>query len=521
MNKLLVFLTLMLPLNLWGEEIILPKLNSLDVSTASLVPVSRSGSVNFQGLSVVHQETLAKGLNQWIGKPLTTKSLDDLTEAILQHYEENDRPMNDVTVPPQEGHQGHLRINVTEGRVGSVGVSRTQFFNNDLLRKSVDLNSGDLLQTSAINAHLDWLSRNPFRRASLLVSPGENVSADLLFEIQEAKPWQFYTGYDNTGVEAVGRNRWSAGFIWGNAFDLDHLLSYRLTTGDSPDDFTAHSLSWEIPLHQQHRWINFSASYADVRARDQFAGLATQADSTSWQLALAYGMTLPRFHDWKQELRLGLEVKRADNFVLLGETSIPDSTIDIIQARADWSARGSLWGGQAQATASVIFSPGDIGSGNSSEAFSSYRTSADPTYFYTKLTGRWEKDIRQDWSLHLRGELQLASGALVPTEQLGLGGTRTIRGYAEQSFLADSGYALSAELHTPAWSLGRESKLHALTFLDHGWGWREDDHSAPFTSLGLGLRLKHQDHLTTRLDLGQSLTGSKETTVHAGISISF
>ena len=521
MNKLLALLTLFLPLNLLGEEIILPKLNSLEVSSGARTPVYRSGSVSIRGLSVARQEALAKDLNKWIGTPLTTTTLDSLTEAILQHYEDNDRPMNDITVPPQDGHEGKLVINVTEGRVGSVGVSRTKYFNNNLLRNSVDLQQGELLQSSSINAHVDWLSRNPFRNASLLVSHGENVSADLLLEIKETEPWQFYTEYKNSGVEEVGRNRWSVGFIWGNAFDLDQLLSYRLITGDSIDDFTAHSFSWEIPLHQNHSWINFSAGYADVSARDEFAGVATKSDSTSWQATLTYGTTLPRVGDWKQEARLGLEVKRADNFVLFGETTIPDSTIDIVQLRADWPARGSLWGGKAQTTASVIFSPGNIGSGNSEEAFAAYRPSADPTYFYTRLTGHWEKDLPKDWRLHLRGEAQLASGALVPTEQLGLGGHRTIRGYEEQSYLADSGYALSVELHTPAWSLGKESKLHALTFLDHGWGWREDDDSSSFTSIGLGLRFKFRNQLSARLDLAQSITDSKESAIHARINFSF
>ena len=521
MNKLLALLILFPPFSLWGEEIILPKLKSLEISSGSTTPVHRSGPVSLQGLSVAGQESLASQLGNWIGNPLTATSLDSLTEAILQHYEDNDRPMNDIMVPPQDGTDGHLTIQVTEGRVGSVGVSRTRFFNNDLLRNSVDLNSGDLLQSSSINAHVDWLSRNPFRKASLLVSPGENVSADLLFEIREKDPLQFYTEYKNSGVEEVGRNRWSAGLIWGNAFDLDQLLSYRLIIGDSPDDFTAHTFSWEIPLHQHHSWINFSAAYADVSAKDQYAGIATESDSTSWQVTMAYGTILPRIDDWKQEVNFGVEVKSADNFVLFGETTIPDSTIDIIQARADWSAQGSLWGGNARATASVIFSPGDIGSGNSEEAFAAYRPSADPTYFYTRLTGRWEKALPKDWQLHLRGEAQIASGALVPTEQLGLGGSRTIRGYEEQSYLADSGYALSAELHTPAWTFGKDSKLHALTFFDHGWGWREDDDSSSFNSVGLGLRFKYQDLISARLDLAQSISNSKESAIHAGVGFSF
>ena len=38
------------------------------------------------------------------------------------------------------------------------------------------------------------------------------TSADLLLRIDEQRPWRIYTGYDNSGSESVGEDRWFTGF---------------------------------------------------------------------------------------------------------------------------------------------------------------------------------------------------------------------------------------------------------------------------------------------------------------------
>jgi hemolysin activation/secretion protein len=220
-----------------------------------------------------------------------------------------------------------------------------------------------------------------------------------------------------------------------------------------------------------------------------------------------------------------MELKRADNFVLFGEETIPETSVDLFQVRADWFGRGPLWSGQATAYASLVFSPGGIGAYNSREDFALFRNDSDPTYLYARLGGQWERPLANDWALNLRGTAQLASGALIPTEQLGLGGHDTIRGYEERILLADSGYSFSTEIHTPSFHFGNglleNSSLHALAFLDHGLGWREGEGTQSLTSLGLGLRLQVDDTATIRLDFGQALTSSNDLAVHGGLFFSF
>jgi len=215
-----------------------------------------------------------------------------------------------------------------------------------------------------------------------------------------------------------------------------------------------------------------------------------------------------------------MQFKRADNFVLFGDDVIPKTTVDLFQFQATWNGNGPLWAGNAKAYANLVFSPGHIGGNNGTDEFSAFRFDADPTYAYLRLGGSWERTIPKDWEVHLRATAQLASGALLPTEQLGLGGQRTVRGYEELIYLADNGYALSAEIHTPNLTFG-ETTLSAHAFLDHGLGWREHEDSQTLTSLGLGLSLTHSHVLSANLSAGQALTSPNDITVHAGILMSF
>jgi hemolysin activation/secretion protein len=481
-----------------------------------------TGGVTLQGMSVAALDELARELAGWIGRPLTEAGLDRLTEVILRHHEDHDRPMTDVWVPPQAGEGGRLNLEVAEGRIGAVELTTLTRFNEEVVRKGLHLREGDLLTGTALQADLDWLSRNPFRRAELFVAPGDGVTADLIVQVDEQRPWRVYAGYDNTGAESVGEHRWFTGFNLGNAFGLDHVLGYQFTTGETLDALQAHSMTWEIPLHRLQHFVRLTGAWAEASAVDTQAGLAVNSDGTSWLAGALYGRPLPRFGSWRQEIRGGFEFKRADNFVLFGETSLPRTAVDVVQFRAEWQAKGPLWGGAADLRADLVASPGGMTARNDRAEFEAFRPGADPSYAYGRVEGSWLRPLPKSWSWRTQATAQLASGALLPTEQLGLGGSATVRGYDERILLADSGYAISTELRTPAWSPGREGVLlQGLLFLDHGRGWREDEGSQTLTSVGIGTRIALGTFGTARLDVGWGLRDGDGAKVHGGVMFSF
>ena len=519
------------------SEVLIARLESIRLTGREEAEEKRhvgadGGWVVTQGLTV-DEEDVAEAILPFVGHRLTARGLDRLIETLLRHYEANDRPVTDIFAPDQALDRGAIELVVIDGVVGTIGLESGGVFNDELLAGAVRLRGGDVLRTSELQRHLDWFNRNPFRPATLYAAPGAGEGeANMVFAFGERRPWRVYVGYENTGAEAAGDSRYLAGINWGNAFDLDHSLNYQFTTSDSLKELSAHALSWDIPIHSRHHFARLSAGWAEISTQSRSSGILVDTSGTSWQLGGAYGMQLTRWNDFKQEVSVGVEYKSSDNFLVFGGTNAhPGAVVEVLQFRADYQASRQFGReGGLQLSASLIASPGGLSGLNSDQDFERFRPGAEASYLYGRAKAVWVRRLPDSWTLRASGQLQLSSGALLPTEQLGLGGHATVRGFEEREFLADHGYVLSTELRAPSLRIplgeGHPVQVQFLGFLDHAGGWRrgtgpgQDGHRS-FTSMGAGLRAQFGRYLNLRADVGVPLDRGDAVRGHVGVTSSF
>jgi len=514
-----------------GGGIIAARLDRIRLEGGAGRPQAMAEGVLMTALTVDGRDVLAGRLAEFLGKPLTTDGMDRIITVILRHYETHDRPVVDVWAPRQSLADGDLTLEVIEGTVGAIGIETVGIFDDRRLGRGIRLGHGDLLRSSDLQAHLDWFNRNPFRPAALYAAPGEFPGeADLIFSFASRRPWRIYAGYENTGAEVAGGNRYFAGLNWGNAFGLDQMLSYQFTVGDALDELQAHSLVWEIPLHPWHQFVRLRGGWAGLSTETRSRGVPVESDGTNWMLGASHGWQLPRRAGLRHEIMVGAEFKAADNFLVFGGTEQPGSVVEVLQFRADYLAERRFERGAIEFEASLVASPGGLTGRNNDEDFEAFRHGAGAAYLYGRARAVWVRQLPARWSLRLSGNLQLADDALLPTEQLGLGGYDAVRGYQERDYLADSGYALSAELRTPAYELplpgSSGARLQLLAFLDHGRGWRDEavdavDSRRTFLGTGTGARLRIGDTLSARADLGIPLREARGPRAHVGVTLSY
>jgi hemolysin activation/secretion protein len=493
--------------------------------------VTHVGEVRGQGLTV-ELDGLGEALLSFLGRPLTENGLDRLLETVLRYYEAHDRPVTDAFAPVQDLKDGTLLLEVIEGRIGTLGIQSGDIFNDELLAGAVQLDAGDPLLSSDLQEHLDWFNRNPFRPAALYAAPGVGEGdADIVFAFTERRPWRGYAGYENSGAEAAGESRYLLGFNWGNAFGLDQVINYQFTMGGSLEELSAHALGWELPIHPWHHFVRLSGSFADLSTESRSAGMKVISQGTSWQLGGAYGIQLRRWKNFKQEVSFGAEFKSSDNFLVFGGGDAhPGSLVEVLQLRTDYRASRQFKSGALEVRASLVGSPGGLSGRNEDEDFARFRAGAESGYLYGRAQAIWVHRLPKGWSLRTRGQLQLASGSLLPTEQLALGGHTTVRGYEEREFLGDHGYGLSAEVRAPAIEVPigawLPTQVQLLSFLDHGTGWRDEtgvgeEASKSFTSLGMGARVQAGSAMSIRGDLGVPLEEGGGVRAHLGVTVSF
>ena len=162
-------------------------------------------------------------------------------------------------------------------------------------------------------------------------------------------------------------------------------------------------------------------------------------------------------------------------------------------------------------------------------------TAPDSRFLAWRGQAQWTRLLAPDSLLIVRSDLQLSASsaprsvrALVPLEQIGIGGVETVRGYRQDALLTDNGFLFSTELRLPILrTASRTGVLQLTPFVDVGAGWNRggnnNSSSNPLVGVGLGLLWRQGDNFSARLDWGipiVSVDSEKRTLQENGIYFS-
>ena len=472
------------------------------------------------GISLLKQEKFQEKLQPYFGRPATLSVLDKVCRDVIEYYRQEGFPVVNVVVPRQTVREGAIQFLVTEARVGKVIVEGARWFDPDRMKGEVSLREGDKVDATQLQEDIRWLNNNPFRQANLAFQPGEDSgTTDVIVEVNDRMPLRFFFTYDNYGIDLTGKNRLSTGFNFGNLFNLGQQANFQYTTSTENifNNLSAYSGSWIVPFP----WRNYMTIFGSYSGAN---GINPQTSanlvSSSWQISARYNAPLPMLGAYAHELYGGLDYKQASNSLLIFNIQAPDGggigSYSIFQLTAGYS--GSLPDviGSTSFELGGFYSPGGVGGLNDSSNFNQIISGANPDYGYGRLTVTRGFTLPLDFSIRAEFNGQLASTALMPTEQFGLGGYNTVRGYDERVSNGDNAWVTNLEFWTPPGSLFKifdnqsvEDRLQFLAFWDYGFV----GYSQPMTgqydswlmSVGPGVRYNIDRYVSVQLDWGFQL----------------
>ena len=470
-------------------------------------------------LIVPAPEALSRRLEDLVGGGLDEAALLEVVDLILVHYDRHGYPVVGVDAPQQDFADGVLTLYVEIGRIGRVGVTRPRYGRDELIRRGLFLRDGEILERSDLDRQLDWFGRTAFRRPRLFVTPGEApATADILIGLEESRPWRASLGYENSGPDLAGRERLLVGFA--GMTPGEHVVAWQTVLGLPVSSLHAHSVSWEIPLHQWRQTLQLDAAYAEIENRTPSALGILNNEGSSWSLSLTHRSILPRLGRWRQQLVSGVEVKGTDQFVLFGGGGFAPGEVRMVHGKVSyglerrWDDAGLAFG------ASLIGSPGGVIPGNDDADFRAYDPMAGSEYVIGRLNGQGWWSPGGDWRIGLRGSAQWADSRLLPSEQFAAGGHRSVRGIGERAFIADGGWQASLELVSPEWSAGNWMRVRGIGFFDHAWLKNRGGPSSSVSGAGLGMRMRLTDYIDVRADHGWWLDGRGSRT-HFGVTMRY
>jgi len=491
--------------------------------------------------------TLAKSpdfdaaIQPYIGQPVTMQSLAELTRSIVAFFRDHDRPVVNVFVPEQSITSGFVQVVVVISRVEKVDATGAHWFSNPMLRAEVQLRPGDPISSSRLNSDLSWINRNPFLQSDVLMAPGDAPgTTDLLLRTQDRFPLRVYAGFEDSGNQYTGNDRILAGFNYGNLFGIGQQLSYQFTTGTDVNKFTAHSGTYVIPLPWRHQ-LTFFGSYSESATS---LGTDLSTSGVNWQISGRYEIPLPGTEHFTESVTGGFDFKRSNNNLIFGVATVSNVFTDVDQFVLGYQASGQDDYGSTSASATGFWSPGGISKYDDDTDYMGTRGGARTNYAYGQFTLNRVTRLPLDFTWTVRGEVQESDANLLPSEQLGLGGYATVRGYDERVVNGDNGFLLSTEVAAPPVSIAQifdiqkiKDQLQFLGFVDYGGTSLHQVTPADVNpnnnllGVGPGVRYIINPYISIRFDYGFQLidTGIADTgfesrhhsRAHLGVLVSY
>jgi hemolysin activation/secretion protein len=446
----------------------------------------------------------------YLNQPLDEETLSHLKATILSHYRDKHRRIVQVTIPEQEVTHGVVQLRIVEGRLGDVHIEGARWTNKSLLEKQFGIESGDPIDEGRILLSLNVMNRNPFHRVSAIYDPGKELSlTDVTLAVEDRRPFRVYAAGENNGIRFAGRQRWLAGLNWGNVFGLNHLFTYQYITANSLNRFQAHTVQYLAPLSNNHIlsvYGGYSYLHPEVSGGQSSNGYSGQA---SFRYSIPFAIGEGKSH----EFIFGGDYKTTNTVVEYLDVSFAPTTtkVNLTQLMAGYQFQ--YLGASAKFTAKgeLLGSPGSWLPDQSNARYNKLRAGATHRWLYGRALLDYIQTLPYSFTLNLHSLLQYATANLLPSEQLGIGGYDTVRGYEERLLSKESGALASLELRSPPLSIPNGTKLKGtllfLAFCDYGWGmnrtqigtWERFD---SLLSVGPGLRYQLADYLQVRADWG-------------------
>ncbi len=134
-------------------------------------------------------------------------------------------------------------------------------------------------------------------------------------------------------------------------------------------------------------------------------------------------------------------------------------------------------------------------------------TLPDSRFFSWQGQAQWVRILAADTVLLARLNTQLADRPLLSLEQFAVGGFGSVRGYRQDTVVADNGIFASLEFWLPMLrSRKTQTLIQLIPFLDVSKGWNSGGKPDPdpntLASVGLGLQWRQSDKLSARLEWG-------------------
>lgn len=471
-------------------------------------------SLHLTGQTLYSETELLAVTGFTAGKELTLGQLQQMAARIADFYHEKGYFVAQAYLPAQEIHQGAVTITVVEGRYGEINLRNQSNLSDRQANSSLSgLNSGEVIESSALENRLLLLSDTPGVNVRSTLVPGASVgAADLIVDVT---PGQTITGSidaDNAGNYYTGEYRLGATLNINNLAGQGDVASLRVLHGFDGLDYLR--AAYQMQFGKATAGVAYSRM--EYELGEEFRDLDANGTADIFSVFGRYPLLRSRRSNLYAQL--GYDYKTFEDRI----DSIPvvtDKNIHVVMASLHGSHRDDLGGGGLTA-ASLTWSTGvlDI---ETPEARAADALTARSHGHYDKLGFHVMRLQHITDRLSLYGALsgQLASKNLDSSEQISLGGMYGVRAYPQGEAFGDEGYLATLEARYLLGQLSsrQPGQVHLIGFVDAGTvtvnknPWDDSDNRRTLSGAGVGINWIDSNNFSVKASYAHKL-GNEDAT---------
>lgn len=408
-------------------------------------------------------------------KNLTREDLLEIKRTIAQFYADYNHPFVRISFPKQSLDKGALKVVVEEATIGRIEVAGNKHFSSRPICRYLRAYPSGTIDTKQMLSDINFINRNPFRRVDVVYAAGmEPGTTDITLAVRDRATFRLYAGYDNTGVDPLGTGRFFTGLNWANVFNLDHILSFQYSVNpEHPKQFQSVSAHYTAPLS----WRNTLVVYGGYSWIVSPNTPGYRSNGQTAQASLRYQIPLPSTGGLLHEAEWGGDWKWTNNQIQFNAASTGiERYANLFQFQAGYNLDYQTPRTNTTFDVELFGGPGRWLPHQSEDDYFLLRADSKPSYFYFRSTFSEVIQLPKEFTVwtFLRG--QAATANLLPSEQTGLGGYDTVRGYEERACNVDNAFLFNFELRSPTIVFGERYRLRLrneltlLAFFDYGYG---------------------------------------------------
>ena len=435
-------------------------------------------------------------------------------------------------LPPQELDTGTIVLKVVAMPIGKVSVEGTKYVAPEAVQRSLPpLQAGTVPNTRQVSRALAVANEHPSKRLQVNFRASEETpdALDAVIKVTEEKPWSVFAQINNIGSESegprtggdtaagnnagTGRTRLTMGGQYNNISRHDDILSGSVTTSpENAENVMQYMTSYQLPVYALSGWLSAFYVHSEVDVDSVANAFDIQGAGTFY--GLSYKHQLLSRGRLRHSISLSLQDRFFDTAIFGANGGFRNPALSNKVRSRPLALRydaGLLWSATSLDFYVDVARNIESGQHSSASAYTLVREPARPDFTVAHFGALVTQRLPRGFNFVSRMTAQLTDRALIPGEQLGIGGVNSVRGFEERTIAADKGVILNFELWSPP--VPQAFGARFLGFVDVGHkaledpviGQREND---TISSIGVGTRWQWRKQLSLAIDYGLPLASA-------------